>query len=258
MAAVYPTNHEGKNHTFLTVSGAADGGVSRATQARRISTNPSWPPRVLVLGPPGSGKGTQCAKIAKQYGLLHISTGDLYREEVARGTEVGKLLAAFMQRGDLVPDDLGVGHILRTRLAREDCVHNGWLGDGWTRERANSESLLRCGIKPDLVFLLTVPRETSIRRLLGRRHNSVTGEICNVDSMSSSDLSKTCLVQRADDNLEAVCRRVDLFTRGCAGALQPLREALVPVVEIDGEGTVDEVFARIIAYWPEHVPRSPL
>lgn len=126
------------------------------------------------------------------------------------------------------------------------------------RSKVSSESLLRCGIKPDLVFLLTVPRETSIRRLLGRRHNSLTGEICNVDSMSSSDLSETCFVQRVDDNLEAVCRRVDLFTRGCAGALQPLRDALVPVVEIDGEGTVDEVFARILAYWPEHVPRSPL
>merc|ERR1712061_92361 len=121
-----------------------------------------------MLGAPGSGKGTQCERLVERYGVLHISTGDLYRAEVKRDTVVGRKLAEFMSRGELVPDEIGTT-ILRDRLEQNDAVECGWVGDGWTRERANSESLIRYRISPDVVINLVVARDVLVSRLSGRR-----------------------------------------------------------------------------------------
>jgi len=209
--------------------------------------------RVLMLGPPGSGKGTQCKLVSERYGIPHISTGDLFRAEVKSGTPLGQELDTIMRSGDLVPDKIGM-MILKTRLEEADCITHGWLGDGWTREHANSLSLLHHSIVPDIVVQLSVPREILVRRLTGRLRDPDTGAIYHVDQGLPADLTvRGRLTQRADDCLEAVATRLDIAEAQSAAALAPLREVGVPIEEADGVGPVDVVFTRIAEACDRHL-----
>lgn len=204
---------------------------------------------MLILGGPGSGKGTQCSRLLQKYGVVHISTGDLFRAEVREGTTLGKELQSYMERGALVPDELG-STILSERLQNKDCQERGWLGDGWTRERANSESMLQLGIRPRLVLNLEVPRAVLVARLSGRRQDSVTKKIYHtLYNMPTDPEIRSRLIQRADDAPEAIESRLDTYDKQKEEALAPLREGGIRVINIDGNGTVDEVFARIEAVW---------
>ena len=165
----------------------------------------------IFLGPPGAGKGTQAKRIARQCGVPHLSTGDMLRDAVARGTDLGNVVGPIMQRGELVSDAL-VMQMIEERLAQPDCAA-GCLFDGFPRTLPQAEGLDRIlessGFGKPVVVDLNVGDEKLLRRLTGRRTCSVGGEIYNVydlppkvDGICDNDGGK--LVQRADDTAEVV------------------------------------------------------
>jgi len=201
----------------------------------------------IFLGPPGAGKGTQAKRIAKQLGVPHLSTGDMMRDAVARGTDLGKIVGPIMQRGELVSDEL-VMKMVEERLAQPDCAA-GCLFDGFPRTLPQAEGLdtilQRRGFGKPVVIDLAVSDDKLLRRLTGRRTCSVGGEIYNVydappkvDGICDHDGGK--LVQRADDTAEVVKQRLVAYDK----ATKPLadyyrRQGVLQV--IDASVSVDEV-----------------
>ena len=175
---------------------------------------------LIFLGPPGAGKGTQAKQIAQSCGVPHLSTGDMFRDAVNRGTELGRQVKPIMDSGKLVPDDL-VMKLVEERLSRPDCAH-GFVFDGFPRTIAQASQLdailARRGFGKPLVIDLVVSADKLMRRLTGRRTCSVGGEIYNVydappkvDGICDVDGGK--LVQRADDTPEVVKERLAAYER---------------------------------------------
>ena len=182
--------------------------------------------RLLIVGPQGSGKGTQGVRIAESYGIPVVSTGDIFRANIKERTELGRQVTAILDRGDLVPDAL-TGEIVRDRLSQEDAAH-GFLLDGYPRNTAQvadlEEFLSGRGESLDAVILLDVPREESITRL--RRRAEEQG--------------------RSDDTEEAIAHRLDIYEHETAPILE-VYGARGIVDRIDGVGSLDEITERITA-----------
>jgi len=206
----------------------------------------------ILLGPPGAGKGTQAKRIAKQCGVPHLSTGDMMRDAVARGTDLGKIVGPIMQRGELVPDEL-VMKMVEERLKQPDCAA-GCLFDGFPRTLPQAEGLdaimRRGGFGKPLVVDLAVSNEKLLRRLTGRRTCSVGGEIYNVydappkvDGICDSDGGK--LVQRADDRDEVVSQRLAAYEKATKPLAEYYRRQGV-LQEVDASASVDEVGRALI------------
>lgn len=208
--------------------------------------------RIVLLGAPGSGKGTQAQRLQAKYGVPQVSSGDLLRDSVARGTELGKKAKAVMDSGQLVSDDIVLG-LIRDRLAKPDAA-KGFILDGFPRniDQANSlNALLKELRQPaDAVLLLDVRRETLMERLAGRRTCPTCGSVYNVHSMPPG--ANTCskdgaqLFQRPDDKEDVVARRLEVYQT----QTQPLIDhysklGLLRVVA--GEGALEEVFERMEA-----------
>lgn len=179
----------------------------------------------IIFGPPGSGKGTQAARVEADFKLSHLSTGDILRAEVARGTEIGKEAERIMRAGDLVPDDLIIRIV--QGILRDPDGSSDVLLDGFPRTleqaKALDEMLAKEGHKVDFVIAFDVPEDLLVERLLHRAQ--VEG--------------------RADDTREAIAERMHEYRTLTAAVLDHYRKAGVRVEEIDGVGTVDEVFKRI-------------
>lgn len=146
-------------------------------------TSAPLPPRIMIVGPPASGKGTQCQQICAFYrkknkgrSPVHISSGDLLREATENGTHDGLIAEGYMKEGHLVPDSLIIG-MIRRRLHEKDAVLNGWLLDGFPRNRAQAEALDAEGFSPELLIILDVPDDFLIERVEGRRLDPSTGAI---------------------------------------------------------------------------------
>jgi len=208
---------------------------------------------VILLGPPGAGKGTQANLIEQEYRLPHISTGDLLRAAVAERTEPGMRAKAFMDRGELVPDQLVVG-LLEGRIRGADC-RTGFLLDGFPRTVAQADilegMLARQQRRIDHVISLEVDREELVRRLSGRRTCSVCGAVYHItlDPPAAPDTCNRChgrLVQRADDNEETVRARLRVYEEATA-PLHDYYRARGLLRAIDGTGTVDRVMERVRA-----------
>jgi adenylate kinase len=201
----------------------------------------------IFLGPPGAGKGTQAKRIAKQLGVPHLSTGDMMRDAVARGTELGKIVGPIMQAGQLVSDDL-VMKMVEQRLKQPDC-EAGCLFDGYPRTLPQAEGLdkilERGGFGKPVVVDLAVSDDKLLRRLTGRRTCSVGGEIYNVydapskvEGVCDNDGGK--LVQRADDTAEVVNRRLAAYHQQTKPLADYYRQQGV-LQEVDASVSVDEV-----------------
>ena len=201
----------------------------------------------IFLGPPGAGKGTQAKRIAKQLGVPHLSTGDMMRDAVARGTELGKIVGPIMPAGQLVSDDL-VMKMVEQRLKQPDC-EAGCLFDGFPRTLPQAEGLdkilERGGFGKPVVVDLAVSDDKLLRRLTGRRTCSVGGEIYNVydapskvEGVCDNDGGK--LVQRADDRAEVVNQRLAAYHRQTKPLADYYRQQGV-LQEVDASVSVDEV-----------------
>src|SRR6202795_3517942 len=179
----------------------------------------------IIFGPPGSGKGTQAARVEEAFHLTHLSTGDSLRSEVARGTEIGKEAARIMAAGDLVPDHVIIRIV--QGILRDPDVSSDVLLDGFPRTleqaRALDEMLAKEGHKVDFVIAFDVPEDVLVERLLHRA--AVEG--------------------RADDTREAITERMHEYRTLTAAVLDHYRKRGVRVIKIDGVGEVDEVFNRI-------------
>ena len=205
----------------------------------------------VMLGPPGAGKGTQAVRLSERLGIAHISTGDILRQAVAEGTELGRQAQAYMDRGDLVPDELVIG-IARERLAQEDCAP-GFVLDGFPRTLPQAEALDEVmrglGRQPLRVLNLEVEEEEILRRLSGRRVCRSCEGIFHVDQEGVEGGGKCpdCggeLYQRTDDRREAIHERLRVYLR----QTEPLiayytdREMLTSITaEGDPEGIAERV-----------------
>ena len=173
---------------------------------------------LILLGPPGAGKGTQAVKIVEKYNIPHISTGDIFRENIKKGTELGKKAQEYMNKGELVPDDLVV-EIACSRLLQDDCKE-GFLLDGFPRTVYQAEKLdeflAEHGRKVEHVLDIAVEKEELITRLIGRRVCRSCGASYHVVNMPPAkegvcDLCGGELYQRADDTEETVVNRIEVY-----------------------------------------------
>ena len=167
--------------------------------------------RVIIAGAPAAGKGTQCEMIKSEFGLVHLSTGDILRASVQQGTPLGLKAKAFMDGGQLVPDELIIG-VICDRLKEKDCETNGWLLDGFPRTKSQADALSAAGMIPDCFVMLDVPEEVLVERVTGRRTDPVTGKIYHMKFNPPTDAEVTSrLVQRSDDTAEKIIVRYREF-----------------------------------------------
>lgn len=206
---------------------------------------------VVLLGPPGAGKGTQAARIVEKYNVPHISTGDIFRANIKAGTELGKRAQEYMNRGELVPDELVV-EIATDRLAADDCKE-GFLLDGFPRTVFQAEKLdefmASKGREIEHVLNIEVGRDDLMARLTGRRVCKSCGASFHVVNIppKQEGICDNCgaeLVQRADDNEETASNRIEVYNRETKPLIDYYEKA-GNIVNIDGGKAAEDVFAAI-------------
>jgi len=206
--------------------------------------------RIILFGPPGVGKGTQAKILSKSLGIAHIATGDILREAVSRGTELGKKAKSFMDRGELVPDEVVID-IIRDRLKESD-AKNGFILDGFPRTLPQAEALDKVfdkmAIKVDKVLSMEVDKEVLMNRLTSRRVCRNCGSIFNllVDKLDDSRCKKCGgeIYQRDDDKRETIERRFEVYQ----SQTKPVKKyygTKKMLVEVDGIGEINEVTMRL-------------
>jgi adenylate kinase len=206
--------------------------------------------KLIFIGPPGGGKGTQAKRLSSRFAIPHISTGDMLREAVADKTELGREAAPIMASGGLVSDDLMVG-IIRERLAKADAA-SGFILDGFPRTVVQAEKLdaiIGNGSNELRVLQLLVPDDAIVRRITLRRTCAQCGAIYHLENNppAKDSVCDRCggeVIARADDTEEAVRKRLDAFHRQTL-PVAAFYKAKSSLREVDGVGPVDEVFERI-------------
>lgn len=212
--------------------------------------------RLVILGPPGSGKGTQAEGLRDRLSLVHLSTGDALRDAVKRGTELGKKAKSIMDAGGLVPDDLVAG-IVEQRLGRGDCER--FLLDGFPRTVGQVEMLdgilERLGLGLDRVLLLDVPEAEVVRRLTGRRTCGQCGWVCHLafSPPKAEGVCDSCggaLIQRDDDTEETVKQRLSVYSEQTAPVADVYGKRGV-LATVDGSGKPAEVLELLLGAVPQ-------
>ena len=213
--------------------------------------------RIILLGMPGAGKGTQARFLMEKYGIPQISTGDMLRAAIKSGTPLGAQARSYMDRGALVPDEIVIA-LVRERVKAEDCLR-GFIVDGFPRTIPQAEALRRVGIDIDFVLNIDVSDEEILRRMSGRFVHPASGRSYHVvfnppRVAGKDDVTGDALVQRDDDKEETVKKRITTYH----AQTKPLVEyysrwsqsgdARAPrYARIDGNGSVDEIRARLLA-----------
>jgi adenylate kinase len=208
-------------------------------------------PRLVLLGKQGAGKGTQAGGLSERYGIEHVSTGDLFRAAAGAGTPAGKEAEQYMNRGDLVPDDLTL-RIVAERFAEDGLVDRGFVLDGFPRTLPQAQTLedVLDGHPLDLVIILEVPTDIVLDRIAGRRVCENCGTTYHVNAPPKEDW--TCdvcggkVVQREDDAEDAVMRRLELYQEETVPIID-FYQRLDKLVVVDGTGSGEDVFARLVA-----------
>jgi adenylate kinase len=204
---------------------------------------------LVLLGPPGAGKGTQAKLLALEYSIPHISTGDMFRDHKARGTELGKKVQAIMDAGGLVTDDV-TNAMVKDRLSRPD-VANGFILDGYPRTTAQAEYLQKLlesmGRKLDRVISYEVAEELVVERISGRRSCAKCGAVYHVSAnpprrTGYCDKDDEALVQREDDRPENVKKRLEEYAQKTSPLKRFYQERRL-VSEVDGIGTPEGILA---------------
>ena len=209
--------------------------------------------RIVLLGAPGSGKGTQAKILMADKNIPQISTGDMLREAVASGTRFGLKAKSLMDAGDLVPDDVVLG-IISERLTEPD-AQDGFILDGFprtTQQALDLEELLdQMGTPLDAAVLMDVDFDILMKRLTGRRTCSVTGKLLNIHFSSQEELDECTnaggeLIQREDDNEETISNRLEVYRENTEPLVEYYRER-GKLLTVDAEGSIDEVYERMTA-----------
>lgn len=208
--------------------------------------------RIVLLGPPGAGKGTQAQKLADKFGIPKLSTGDMLRAEIEDETPIGKAAHGFIAAGDLVPDEVVVD-IIRTRIAKPDCAH-GFILDGFPRTVLQAEKLddmlEKMHLQLSHIISLEVDDDDLIRRRSGRLTAPHSGRIYHVDfnppkKAGVCDVSGEQLVQREDDRAEVIRHRLDVFHSQTAPVKAYYKQA-GRLQHVRGDGSVDVVFESLL------------
>jgi len=196
--------------------------------------------KIIISGAPASGKGTQCQLIVEKYGVKHISTGDALRAQVRGETELGKQAKAFMDAGDLVPDEL-IMNIMKDETLGDE-ASKGWLLDGVPRTEKQVKALNEAGLVPEKVILLEVPDDVLIERCVGRLFDPDTGNTYHRTYFPPpADIAERC-IQRSDDNEETMKNRIEQFKKNRQSLIDGYKDVLV---QIDGNRGKDEIFQDI-------------
>lgn len=208
--------------------------------------------RLIFLGPPAAGKGTQARRLAAEHSIPHISTGDILRAAIREGTYLGREAKRYMDRGALVPDDVMIG-IVRERLQRNDCSR-GFILDGFPRTIPQAEAL--AGLLDTMnaplkhVVNMAVPVEEILRRMHGRFTCQNCGRMFNLtlDPPKTPGLCDCCrgiLVQRADDRIDTVHERLEVYRQSTQPLIEYYREKEL-LMTVNGTGTIDDIAKRIL------------
>lgn len=209
--------------------------------------------RIVLLGAPGSGKGTQAKKLMTDRSIPQVSTGDMLREAVATGTRFGLRAKSIIDAGNLVPDEVVLG-IISERLSQPD-AQDGFILDGFprtTQQALDLEELLdQMGTPLDTAILMDVDFDILMKRLTGRRTCSLTGKLLNIYFSSQEELDECAnaggeLIQREDDNEETIGNRLDVYRRNTEPVIDFYRER-DKLTTVDAEGPIDEVYERLTA-----------
>ena len=207
---------------------------------------------IILLGSPGAGKGTQAVALEEATGMKHIASGDMFRTAVKEGTPLGKLAQSFLDKGELVPDDVVIGMVLE-RVSQPDCA-NGVIFDGFPRTpeqaRALQEALEKRNDSINSVLLLQVPKEVLIQRVIGRWTCRNCQAVYNTYYLAPKkericDLCAGDLYQRSDDNLETINHRLEVYAAQTMPLINHYKD-LGLLQEIEGLGDVDEITARMV------------
>ena len=200
--------------------------------------------KLILLGAPGAGKGTQATLVKEKYNIPHISTGDILRANIREGTPLGIKAKAIIDAGNLVPDDVVID-IVKDRLEKDDCK-NGWLLDGFPRTVAQADGLSEFA-ECDAAVDVSVPFDILSDRISGRRMCSC-GESYHVSTLGGKDTCAKCggkLYQRADDNEQTVKNRLEAYKKQTAPLIDYYKKA-GKLVTVDGNRSVKEVFESIV------------
>jgi len=205
--------------------------------------------RIILLGAPGAGKGTQAEKLNERYGIPAVSTGNIIRENIQKGTELGLKAKAYTESGSLVPDELVI-EIIKGRLAEDDCK-NGFILDGFPRTVAQAEALDAMGVLIDRVICMEVSEDVIVRRMSGRRVCSDCGASYHVLTKPSAagESCEKCggsLVIRSDDQPETVKNRLKVY-RQMTAPLKAYYEKTGRLTVVDGGGTMEQTNALVTA-----------
>lgn len=203
--------------------------------------------RMILVGPPGAGKGTQAARLLERLQIPHISTGDMLRAAVKAGTALGKEADTYMKAGDLVPDRVVIGMVLE-RMQDQD-TQKGFMLDGFPRTapqaQALDEALNKANLTLDAVVLIEVPDELIVERITGRRMDPETGDIYHTKFQPAPANIQNRLIQRKDDTEEAVKARLSKYHKETEPII-PFYEEKNLLLRVDGVGTPDEVTERLL------------
>lgn len=200
--------------------------------------------KVILLGAPGAGKGTQAVRLAERYGIPHISTGDIFRSNIKEKTPVGLEAKSYIDKGQLVPDEVTI-RIVRERLAQNDCK-KGYLLDGFPRTVSQAEALDEFS-EIDVVVNIDVPFEKLMKRITGRRVCAKCGESYHIDSLSGKTVCEKCdgeLITRADDNEATVSSRLEVYENQTAPLIDHYKKK-GKLFDVDGDGDINAVFKAI-------------
>lgn len=208
--------------------------------------------KIIMLGAPGAGKGTQAKKIAEKYGIPHISTGDIFRANIKGGTELGMKAKSYMDQGQLVPDDVTIGMLL-DRISEADCA-NGYVLDGFPRTIPQAESLTKAlsdrGEKMDYAIDVDVPDEAIVTRMAGRRACLKCGATYHIvyNAPKTEGVCDVCgekLVLRDDDKPETVLKRLTVYHDQTQPLIEYYKEAGI-LATVDGTKDLNKVFEDIV------------
>ena len=207
--------------------------------------------KLLIMGRPGAGKGTQAVNIREYYNIPHISTGDMFRAAIKNQTALGLEAKSYMDKGALVPDEVTIG-IVKERLLEDDCK-KGFLLDGFPRTIAQAQALdeflIENGIKLDAVLDVNVPAEILVRRMVGRRVCKTCGATFHVEFNAPKvdgicDNCKSPLIQRADDTEETAVNRLSVYDNQTAPLLEFYKKQNI-LKTVNGDQPLDKVFEDI-------------